>query len=234
MYRTMDRTQVARALTHDERKAAEAAFSGQPFNPAWSESARKVYEGLIHVLSPLPQESTPAPAETPRKEAKPRESPPPVPPTPDLKLIVPGLRKAEGAPEVRTDKPANEVVTNRHQAIQAGFLIDVTADARRLGLNFPVTITKPLWEVGIAAGQTISEQEKSERLRDVLMAFRLRLASQATLSPLIDFPAILALPPGTVPQPVPLLALILPDEQHHAVVTLLLPNEVSATIIPMN
>jgi hypothetical protein len=157
-----------------------------------------------------------------------------LPTTPDLKLIVPGLRKAEGAPEVRTDKPANEVVTNRHQAIQAGFLIDVTADARRLGLNFPVTITKPLWEVGIAAGQTISEQEKSERLRDVLMAFRLRLASQATLSPLIDFPAILALPPGTVPQPVPLFALILPDEQHRALVTLLLPNEVSATIIPMN
>jgi hypothetical protein len=157
-----------------------------------------------------------------------------LPTTPDLKLIVPGLRKAEGAPEVRTDKPADEVVANRHQAIQAGFLIDVTADAQRLGLNFPVTITKPLWEVGIAPGQTISEKEKSERLRDVLMAFRLRLASQATLSPLIDFPAILALPPGTVPQPVPLFALILPDEQHRALVTLLLPNEVSATIIPMN
>ena len=54
------------------------------------------------------------------------------------------------------------------------------------------------------------------------------------LSPLIDFPAMLALPPGEVPQPVPLFALIQPDEQNRAVATLLLPNEVSATIIPMN
>ena len=78
------------------------------------------------------------------------------------------------------------------------------------------------------------DEEKAERLRDVLMAFRLRIASQATLSPLIDFPAMLALPPGGVPQPVPLFALIQPDEQNRAAATLLLPDEVSATIIPMN
>jgi hypothetical protein len=37
-----------------------------------------------------------------------------------------------------------------------------------------------------------------------------------------------------VPQPVPLFALIQPDEQNRATATLLLPNEVSTTIIPMN
>ncbi|MBL8076211.1 MAG: hypothetical protein JNL29_17750 [Nitrospira sp.] len=62
----------------------------------------------------------------------------------------------------------------------------------------------------------------------------LRIASQATLSPLIDFPAMLSMPPGEVPQPVPLFALIQPDEQNRAMATLLRPNEVSATIIPMN
>jgi len=40
--------------------------------------------------------------------------------------------------------------------------------------------------------------------------------------------------PGGVPQPVPLFALIQPGEQNQAMVTLLLPNEVSASIIPMN
>jgi hypothetical protein len=122
----------------------------------------------------------------------------------------------------------------RQEAIQAGVLIDVTAAARKLGMSFQITITKPLWEIGITTDQTLSEESKSERLRDVLMAFRLRLASQATLSPLIDFPAMLALPPGGVPQPVPLFALIQPGEQNQAIVTLLLPNEVSASIIPMN
>ena len=141
---------------------------------------------------------------------------------------------AEKALEPRTDLPAAQLTANRQKAIQAGQLIDVSTDAQKLGLTFPVTVTKPLWEVGIAPTDSMSEEEKTERLRDVLMAFRLRIASQTTLSPLIDFPAMLALPPGGVPQPVPLFALIQPDEQNRAVATLLLPNEVSTTIIPMN
>ena len=36
-----------RALTYDESKAAEAAFQGLPFNPEWSEAARKVYDGIL-------------------------------------------------------------------------------------------------------------------------------------------------------------------------------------------
>jgi hypothetical protein len=40
-----------RALTHDERKAAEAAFRGDPFNPAWSVAAAKVYAGIVTAMS---------------------------------------------------------------------------------------------------------------------------------------------------------------------------------------
>ena len=125
-------------------------------------------------------------------------------------------------------------LSKRQEGIRSGALIDVTDDAKKVGLSFPVTITKPLWEVGIASGEALTKEERSERLRDILMAFRLRLANQSTLSPLIDFPALLALPPGSIPQPVPLFALIQPDEENRALVTLLLPNEVSATIIPLN
>jgi hypothetical protein len=113
-------------------------------------------------------------------------------------------------------------------------LIDVTATAKGLGITFPIAITKPLWNVGIAADQSLTEEDRAGRLRDVLMAFRLRLSSLVTVSPLIDFPALLALPPNSVPQPIPLFALFQPDEEHRATVTLLLPNEVAATIIPMN
>lgn len=35
-----------RQLTHDERKAAEAAFQGWEFNNAWSQVARNVYIGI--------------------------------------------------------------------------------------------------------------------------------------------------------------------------------------------
>jgi len=228
----MDTTRTPRVLTHDERKAAEAAFSGRPVNPAWSESAKRVYEGLIHALPALPDETVMTPNQDVSGEKSPLEAAPTLPTAEEPKLENP--THSGTTLEARTDIPANQLITNRRQAIQAGFLIDVSMDAQKLGLTFPVTVTKPLWEVGIAPGEAMAEEEKAERLRDVLMAFRLRIASQATLSPLIDFPAMLAMPPGGVPQPVPLFALIQPDEQNRAAATLLLPNEVSATIIPMN
>ena len=40
-----------RPLTHDERKAAEAAFRGAPFDPKWSDAARKVYLGLSAAMA---------------------------------------------------------------------------------------------------------------------------------------------------------------------------------------
>lgn len=39
-----------RALTYDEKKAAEAAFRGEPFNPAWSAAAAKVYAGILSAM----------------------------------------------------------------------------------------------------------------------------------------------------------------------------------------
>jgi hypothetical protein len=222
------RNNIPRILTHDERKAAEAAFSGRPFNPAWSESAKRVYEGLIHALPALPDEAV----VTTNQNVSSEESAPTLPTAEEPKLE--RSMDSGKALEAVSNVPVNQLIASRQQAIQAGFLIDVSMDAQKLGLTFPITVTKPLWEIGIAPSESMSEEEKTERLRDVLMAFRLRIASQATLSPLIDFPAMLALPPGGVPQPVPLFALIQPDEQNRAVATLLLPNEVSATIIPMN
>lgn len=228
----MDTTQTPRLLSHDERKAAEAAFAGRPFNPAWSESARKVYDGLIQVLPTLPDETIPASDQAVEHENATSETAPPISVTEGIRLELAG--KSGETPEVKSQVSAGQVSENRQQAIQAGILIDVTADAKKLGLTFPVTITKPLWEVGIAPLATMSEEDKSARVRDVLMAFRLRLAGQTTLSPLIDFPAMLAMPPGAVPQPVPLFALIQPDEENRAMATLLLPNEVATSIVPMN
>jgi hypothetical protein len=38
-----------RSLTFDEKKAAEAAFRGLPFNPMWSESAQSIYHGILEI-----------------------------------------------------------------------------------------------------------------------------------------------------------------------------------------
>src|SRR5262249_29745301 len=212
-----------KSLSHDEKKAAEAAFSGQPFNPAWSAGARLIYDGILKALPAPPHDSTTlgATASTP------------------IDSLSTDQDSAEGVAvqdKGRHNDQADLPVTTGDitQAIEAGGLIDVTPTARQLGISFPIPITKPLLEKGITAHQTLSEEDIARRLRDVLMAFRLRLSSLVTVSPLIDFPALLAIPPGTTPQPIALFALVQPNKEHQATVTLLLPNEVAVTIIPMN
>jgi len=36
-------------LTHDERKAAEAAFRGLPPNSRWSQGAQQIYMGILEI-----------------------------------------------------------------------------------------------------------------------------------------------------------------------------------------
>ncbi len=218
MFLCMDNNENPRALSHDERHAAEAAFAGRPLNPRWSARARAVYEGILKSL--------------------------PTPKTSDLGIVGQEMPEEPLAPMSVPREPVeeSEQPADRstpapipfQQAIDTGALIDVTPTAQQLGLSFSVTVTKPLWDTGIAPGKTLTEDERSARLRDVLMAFRLRLTAQPTTAPLIDFPALLAFPHGAVPQPVPLFALVQPDEQNQAMVTLLLPTEVATTTIPMN
>ena len=57
----MTYTPPPKALTHDEKKAAEAAFAGHPFNEAWSASARTVYDGIVKAL-PHTDVATPTPS----------------------------------------------------------------------------------------------------------------------------------------------------------------------------
>jgi hypothetical protein len=214
MYLTMTNTPPPRALTHDEKKAADAAFTGCPFNETWSASARAVYDGIVKAL--------------PHKDVAISRSAPLQPQEPPAQEQI-GLQESAGE-----STPIQSTIRDRETAIQAGILIDVTPTAQQLGITFPVTITRPLWEVGIVTNQSLSEEDQTGRLRDILMAFRLRLSSLTTVSPLLDFPALLTLPPSQVPQPVPLFALIEPDPTHQATVTLLLPNEVSLSITSLN
>jgi hypothetical protein len=206
-----------KALSHDEKKAADAAFAGRPFNEAWSASARAVYDGIVKAL---PHTDVAIPTSSTQSEP--------------LQPQEPLAQEHTGGQELVEGAAMTPTIRDREAAIQAGILIDVTPTALQLGITFPVTITRPLWEVGILTDRSLPEEDQTSRLRDILMAFRLRLASLTTVSPLLDFPALLALPPSRVPQPVPLFALIQPDPTHQANVTLLLPNEVALSITSLN
>jgi hypothetical protein len=222
----MTYTPTPKALTHDEKKAADAAFEGRPFNETWSASARAIYDGIMKALPPDASIPTSSNAEIP-EDASSTQNEPLQPQEPLAQAHTSGQDLME-----RTVMPST--IRDREAAIQAGTLIDVTSAALQLGISFPVTITRPLWEVGVVTSESLSEEAQTSRLRDILMAFRLRLASLTTVSPLLDFPVLLVLPPSQVPQPVPLFALIQPDPTHQANVTILLPNEVALSITSLN
>ena len=223
----MKENPTPKSLSHDEKKAADAAFAGHPFNEAWSASARAVYDGIVKAL-PHTDVAIPTPSNVKESADAPSAQSEPLQPQEPL------AQEYAGGQEFVEGTAMPSALRDREAAIQAGILIDVTPTALQLGITFPVTITRPLWEVGIVTNQSLPEEDQTSRLRDILMAFRLRLASLTTVSPLLDFPALLALPPSRVPQPLPLFALIQPDPRHQANVTLLLPNEVSLSITSLN
>src|SRR5690242_145637 len=107
----MDTTRTPRILTHDERKAAEAAFSGRPFNPTWSESAKKVYEGLIQALPGLPDELVVTDAQHAAVETSPTEAAATLPTTEAPTLE--GSTDSGQALDALTDTPVNQLLTNR-------------------------------------------------------------------------------------------------------------------------
>jgi hypothetical protein len=209
----MPENPVPRTLTHDERKAAAAAFAGRPFDPSWSESARIVYDGI------LAARGLPEPASAP--------SAPEQPAHPDPVASEPAA--ATSPPPAAAPQPQ---MLSREEAIQAGALIDVTPIAHRLGIRLPVSFSRPLWEIGITATHNVPEEEHEDRVRDVLMAFRLRLAASRVASPLVEFPALLSFPPNPVPQSCVLFAVAHQEANAPMALTFLLPGEISTDLIP--
>ena len=136
----MTTTPPPKALTYDEKKAAEAAFAGHPFNEAWSASARAVYDGIVKAL-PHTDVAIPAPSniEEPAEVLSAQREP--------LQAQEPLALEHSGGQELLERTAMPPALRDREAAIQAGILIDVTPTALELGITFPVTITRPLWEV---------------------------------------------------------------------------------------
>ncbi|MDO8546464.1 MAG: hypothetical protein Q7R68_03800 [Nitrospirales bacterium] len=206
----MQPTKPPRELAHDEKRAADQAFKGLPFDSRWSPSARAIYDGIRGALG-VP--------------ALPEQEPAADPSEPHA-VLDPQLEETE------SDEAAS--ILTREQAIQAGFLIDVTPIAHSVGLPVPISISKPLWMLGITASDTIPEDQREARVRDVLMALRLRLANARVAPPGIEFAALLSFPPEPTPQLLSLYVIAHGDQTTPYTLTILLANEVTAIIRPTN
>jgi hypothetical protein len=206
----MQPTKQPRELSHDEKRAADQAFKGLPFDPRWSSSARTIYDGIRGALG--------APAL----------------PEPDPTTAHSAPHAVRDPQPTATESDETAPLLTREQAIQAGFLVDVTPSAHSVGLPVPVSLSKPLWVLGITASDTIPEDQREARVRDVLMALRLRLANTRVAPPGIEFAALLSFPPEPVPQLMSLYAIAHGDPLTTYTMTILLANEVTAIIRPTN
>mgnify|MGYP003693976129 CR=1 FL=1 len=84
----------------------------------------------------------------------------------------------------------------------------MTPTALELGITLPCHNHPSALGSGNSHEPILSEEDQTGRLRDILMAFRLRLASLTDGVTAARLSVLLTLPPSTVPQPVPLFALI--------------------------
>jgi len=213
-----------RALSHDEKKAAEAAYQGKLFQPSWSQSARLVYEGVLKVrgISLDSVESLRESSEVVETQIVGAE------------LFEEALRK-ELSPEesMAIHEPVPDSITRqiilREEAIEAGLLIDVSQKARGVGFNLAVGITKSLWSQSIAELTETPTSEGENRVRDMLLAVRLRLASLDTPAPWVEVPVLFPSQQGeSTPKIFAIYALFHKDPAADECLTLIHPKELSS------
>lgn len=211
-----------RSLTHDEKKASEAAFRGLPLDDNWTNSAKLVYEGIIQAIGKNPSEleitgeaSLPAQIEETNVSSANELQELPTSDSADSQEIPPELKQF--------------TIRLRREALESGILKDVTPLAQRIGLDFSVAMTNPLWEQYITSSPDFTEERIHSRLRDTLVAVRLRLASLKEAIPLVDVPVLLEFDPEPTPQLCLTFALFHKDPVDGNCLLLIHPGEVFAT-----
>jgi hypothetical protein len=211
-----------RPLTHDEKKASEAAFRGLSQDDNWTDSAKSVYEGIIQAIGKDPSE-LPASVEpsVPSLIDGPDESS-----AKDVKELPPS---ASLIPQEIPDDLKQLTIRSRREAVESGILRDVTPLAKSIGLDFCVGMTNPLWEQYITSSPDFTEDRIHSRLRDILVAVRLRLASLKEPTPLVDVPILLEFDPEPTPELCLTFALFHKDPIDGNCLLLIHPEEVFAT-----
>ena len=216
--------QQSRTLTHDELKASEAAFKGLPFDPAWSKSARVVYDGIAQAMgnSPIvvsdvtPEESsTESVAQTANQEE-------------NLDSPSAGADDPEDTATL-TLTTGSLPLTSRKDAISAGIVKEATPAAKRIGLEYPVGLTNALWDHYVASPEDVkdtTDDRIQSRLMDIMVGVRLRLASLKEAVPFVDVPVLLHVPEETSPQINLVFALFHRDPEEGQCLLLIHPSEI--------
>jgi len=76
---------------------------------------------------------------------------------------------------------------SRAQALEDGFLVDVSETAREAGIKFPVALTRPVWDGYCEVPAGVIAQDVAGRLWDVLHMLRLAIRRAPAPSDRVNF-----------------------------------------------
>ena len=212
----------SRPLTHDEKKASEAAFRGLPQDENWTDSAKSVYQGIIEALG---KDSSELQASAPDPQPALLEGPT----STTLENTGEGINVDSLHSQEIPAELESLTLRSRQEAVESGIVKDVTPLAQSIGLDFCVGMTNPLWEQYITSSPDFTDEHIQSRLRDTLVAVRLRLANLKEATPLVDVPVLLEFSPEPTPQLCLTFALFHKDPVDGDCLLLIHPGEVFAT-----
>ena len=219
--------QQSRTLTHDEVKASEAAFKGLPFDPAWSKSARAVYDGIVQAMGNTPFDVSDAPPEESSSESAAQSV---QSANQEENLDTPSAPGDETEDATTLTLTTGSLpLTSRKDAISAGIVKEATPAAQRIGLEYPVGLTNALWDHYVASPEDVKDATNDHiqsRLMDIMVGVRLRLASLKEAVPFVDVPVLLQVPEETTPQINLVFALFHRDPEEGQCLLLIHPSEI--------
>lgn len=112
---------------------------------------------------------------------------------------------------------------SRAQALEDGFLVDVSEVAREAGIKFPVALTRPVYDSFVEIPEGVECQDESGRLWDILWMFRHAIKTSDGGS-IILF-NLQVRNDNKRPKRVTLKAVFGPGDNFEPVITIMLPDE---------
>jgi len=111
----------------------------------------------------------------------------------------------------------------REQALEDGFLIDVSEVAKEAGIKFPVALTSAVYGDYVEVPEGVTGQDVQGRLWDILWMLRVAI-KRGTEDSLIMYD-LMVRNDNRQPKKVTLKAMCHPGDQSEPVITIMLPQE---------
>lgn len=124
------------------------------------------------------------------------------------------------------NRPCGDVIHQHHraQAIEEGFLIDVTETAMEAGIDFPTALSVAVWKSCIKVPNQMMWRNERERLWEVLTVLYYAVSQKAVGLWQVPFNVVLHNDAGRLRR-TELVAICGPGDDGEPVITVLMPDE---------